>query len=72
MGRTVLPPVTMPDVAMFEVALGYARELIVLPGCADETTCFCEVAGRLVTLLRQTQNASAAEDFFETTRGRCP
>ena len=30
LGRTVLPPVTMPNIAMFEVYLGFAREF----GCA--------------------------------------
>ena len=54
------------------LALGYARALVDLPGCARDQRCRCTTAGRIVALIRRSNESSWAEAdaFFESARLR--
>lgn len=54
-------------------ALRIARERIALKSCQDEVECFCDMAGRIVSLLRHLKGEAAANVYFETSvASRCP
>ena len=54
-------------------ALQYARELMAMPSCSSDTACYCEAAGRAVSLLRGTgANATSVEEFFQSVVHLCP